>query len=218
MAKKISLGLEIFYERKTKQLIFHDNFLYDFINNRNKAPIIIIIIIIIILWSYELTTLFKKTKVMNWPTSYFSQVSFPKPEQAKETKRTWQINREMPILHDQFKMIKHREYHRRHRKKWGHWNILSVPHGDRPVYMSISHDGFHRWLKPVQELLKWRFHLGIDGFHEASKIFPTTLLGRYAVGYGGEAYISWLWVWADESEPLFGDDEADENIGAFWSQ
>ena len=49
MAKKISLGLEIFYEKKTKQLIFHDNFLYDFINNRNKAPIIIIIIIIIIL-------------------------------------------------------------------------------------------------------------------------------------------------------------------------
>ena len=85
--------------------------------------------------------------------------------------------------------------------------------------MSISHDGFHRRLKPVQELLKVHFHFRIHGFQKARKIFPTTHLWRYAVGYGGEPYLSrWLWLWADESEPLFGDDEADENIGGFWSQ
>ena len=42
-------------------------------------------------------------------------------------RRTWQINREMLVLHEQFKMMQHWEHHSRYRIKWGHRNIPSVP-------------------------------------------------------------------------------------------
>ena len=115
-------------------------------------------------------------------------------------------------------MMKHWEDRGRHSPKWGHRNIPSVPQTDSPNKVRINDDGCHRRLKPVQNILNGRSHLRTHGFYEPRKIFTPNQLRRYNVWYVGIAYVTWLWVWADEAEPFFSDDEGDENIGGFWNQ
>lgn len=109
--------------------------------------------------------------------------------------------------------VKHGEKGSRHSPERGDRNIPSSSDGDRPTQLHIGDDGSRRGLKAVKELVEGRFHLGDDGFAEGLEVGGLEPLRRDDVSDGGEAEIWRRGIGADEGEPLFGDDEGDENMG-----
>lgn len=140
-------------------------------------------------------------------------------ERISQDRQTWQICRKVSVPFKEAEVMQYGERQHRLRPKWGHRNLPPVSCSDCPLYERISHYGRRRRLKSVQQLLKRPWKLSKDSGDKAREIFGPVALGGDNVGQCGEAEVARrltrIWIRADESEPLFGDDKGDEDVVSF---
>lgn len=130
---------------------------------------------------------------------------------------TWQINWKVPIFNEEMKILDGSELCCRHWPKQCCSDISSVSDTNCPTQERVDHYHGRGWLELIQELLKWAFHFGHDGFKEGIHVVTTALLRWNNIGDCCKADVVHLCFRANEAEPLFCDDKGDKDITLHWS-